>query len=118
MGWRKGRGSVWDGGRGRAQCRMEEASIMISSFVFIDLADNEDILKFLQFVGGGKKLQKIPSGHITNACMSSPLFSPDLFNPLGPPSPTRPFSPGRARFYTIDIGQFQIARARSKSMCM
>ena len=90
-------------------------------------------MKFLQFAGGGKKLHKIPSTLHPFHNMPHPFdstphpfgsqlcpVSPSLFsdNPYGPPSPEptvrKGFSLTRNRMYSIDMGEFAMARARSK----
>lgn len=86
-----------------------------------DLADNEEILKYLEFVGGGKKLHKVPS-----ADFAHPHFcpvDPTLFSsyPFGPPSPEvkrHSFAISRDRLYTVDMGEFSRSRARSITKAM
>ncbi len=88
--------------------------LLLLLLLIIDLAENEDILKYIQFVGGGKKLRKIPSAHMTHPHLSPVL---NFSSPLGPPSPDlgkKPFTPSRTRMYSIDMGEFERERTRSK----
>ena len=91
---------------------------ILSLFQLTDLAEKDEILKYLEFVGGGKKLHKIPSAFISHPQLCP--VTPSLFsnNPFGPPSPDYKrklsFTPGRSRIYTIDMGEFARARERSR----
>ena len=102
-------------------CISPESSAISCDYYFFsslpDLAENDEILKFLQFVGGGKKLKKIQSGYITHPYLAPIRSSLPISDPFGPPSPDifrKPFTISRARLYTIDIGEFERARARSR----
>ena len=84
-----------------------------------DLAEKDEILKYLEFVGGGKKLHKIPSAHhITHPHLTSTM-TPSLLlaNPLGllsPDNSRKAFTLSRGRMHTIDMGEFARARERSR----
>ena len=85
-----------------------------------DLAENEEILRYLEFTGGGKKLKRIPS-----MLKSHPYLFPAVAFPLGtaavdvlgPPSPAmrrQSMLSSRTRMHTVDLGDFERERTRSK----
>ena len=89
------------------------------SVLVLDLAENDEILRYLEFACGGKKLKRIPSMLRSYLHLGPVAFSPaaTLNDILGPPSPAlrrSSMASGRARLYSIDMGEFERERARSK----
>ncbi len=97
--------------------------ILIAKFhypvTFSDLAENDEILKFLEFAGGGQKLRRIPSMLASHPYLFPALLSPEASpqDVFGPPSPSMKrlsMVGGRTRLYSIDMGEFERERIRSK----
>jgi len=84
------------------------------------LAENEEILRYLEFAGGGKKLKRIPSMLKTHPYLFpavarlSETSSVDMFGPPSPVMRRQSMLSSRTRIHTVDLGEFERERTRSK----